>query len=335
MIFSRFLVFTLLLVWSLPAVAKDAAAERHDWQRIDYPPIPIPGEEKEKMMVLVGSGGRNGEASHLRFDVLWSTGRNRGPLPKSIADASKLVVRLHLSDGKIVLPDPGPRPPSWIGAGGMGITWSLIYMFPWQRNEMEEAWIELALPDTTYWVELPYGFTRDPAAVLPSDAKRGEPVFPPTMKALGDRDHLVPWWRVNYDLGKIQNDWRLLLVMANPFDATAVATLYREDFQVGKSMFLWKRDQPKTAMEIRTAAGGVLSGRGTDIHLHEDGLRRSDGYAFNRNPQDGRDWGKVTIKVEDKTYQCTVPSSLFKYVHGVTDPENAKWLPRPKELGDR
>jgi hypothetical protein len=51
---------------------------------------------------------------------------------------------------------------------------------------MEEAWVELVLSGQTYWIELPYGFTRNPADPLPSDARRGKPVFPPTMKTLGE-----------------------------------------------------------------------------------------------------------------------------------------------------
>ena len=90
-------------------------------------------------------------------------------------------------------------------------------------------------------------------------------------------------------------------------------------------------------MEIQMPGGRVLAGQGMGVRLHEDGMRRSDDYSFNRDPsrekgsEKGREWGKVIIKVDDKTYECVVPSSLFKYVHGVTDNENTKRLPRPKQ----
>jgi hypothetical protein len=299
----------------------------HAWKRIAYPPLPVPGLETEKLTVMVGSGGGD-EESHLRFDVLWSARRD-APLPAAIADPTKFSVRLHLSDGTVIQPNAGRHPQSWTGVGGMGITYSIIYIFPWQRNVMEEAWVEFVLLDQTYWVEMPYGFTRNPADALPSDATRGEPDFPSTMKALGEKDRLVPWLRASYDLGKIQNDWRLMLELANPFDAEAEVILYRDDMRVGKSMFLWKLETPRTAMEIRTADNGVLAAHGMGIRLHQDGLRRSDDYAFNRYPAAGRDWGKVAIKVDEKTYECVVPSSLFKYTHGVTDNGNLKRLPRP------
>lgn len=304
----------------------------HAWERIDYPPLPVPGLETAKLDVLVGSGSEDGKP-HLRFDVMWSAPRN-AMLPEAIADASNFVVKLHLGDGTVVVPEAG-RPPRWFGAGGAGTTWSITYLFPWQRNAMDEAWIEFGLLGRTYWVEMPYGFARNPADPPPTDGARSEPVFPPAMKTLRDNDRLVPWLHVSYDLGQIQNGWRLFLKMANPFDAQAEAVLYRDDMAVGKSIHLWKLDTPRTAMEIKTQGGGVLAARGVAIRLHEDGMRRSDDYRFNRFPLIGRDWGTVVIKVDDKSYECAVPSSLFKYTHGITDNGNTKRLPRPAEIRDR
>ena len=298
----------------LTGVAQADPASVHTWKGIEYPSLPVPGLEAVKLFVLVGSGTGD-EVSHLRFDVMWSASRE-AQLPAVIADAGKFVVRLHLSDGKVILPESEKHPRSWMGAGSRGITYSIMYLFPWQRNVMEEAWIEFVLPGQTYWIELPYGFTRNPTDALPSDARRGEPAFPSTMKTLGETDRLVPWLQVNYDLGEIQNGWRLSLQLANPFDAEAEAILYRDDIRVGKSMFLWKLDTPRTAMEIKTSGGSILAARSMGIRLHEDGMRRSDNYSFNRYPHEGRDWGKVIFKVDDKTYECVVPSSLFKYIHG-------------------
>lgn len=311
-----------------------APAPVHTWKSIEYPPLPVPGLEAQKLTVSVGSGGGH-EESHLRFDIMWSALRD-APWPPIIADAGKFVVRLHLSDGTIVLPKPEKRPPSWRGGGSMvGMTWSLIYIFPWQRNLMDEAWIEFVLPGQTYWIELPYGFTRNPADVLPSDTKHSEPVFPSTMKALGEKDRLVPWLNVNYDLGEIQNGWRLSLKLANPLDAQAEAILYRDDSRAGESMFRWKLDTPQTAIEIKTQAGRILAAHAMGIHLHKDGMRRSDEYSFNRYPAGGRDWGTVAIQVDNETYKCLVPSSLFKYLHGVTDNNDSNRLPRPTKIQDR
>jgi hypothetical protein len=321
LLFHVFAVFFAMLTVSAPA------ADLHAWERISYPPLPIPDAAGENLMVMVGSGSRD-EVPRLRFDVLWSA-RWGKELPATIADASRLAVRLHLVDGTIVLPQEDGHRRSWMGAGSMGVTWSLIYSFPWQKNALEEAWIELTLPGQTYWVELPYGFTRKPSDPLIANPKLDRPVFPPTMKTLGEKDRLVPWLSVEYDLGEIQNHWRLSLQLSNPFDAHAEAILYRDPGGEGKSMYRWKMDAPRTAMEFKLSGGRVIDGHASAIRLHEDGLRRSDNFDFNRFPDEGRDWGTLVIRVDKKAYECTVPSSLYKYTHGVTDPENPRLLPRP------
>ena len=59
------------------------------------------------------------------------------------------------------------------------MTYSLHYVFPWQRNRFDEAWIELALPHDKFWIEIPYGFTRNPSDPLAeSEADRGSRHFP-------------------------------------------------------------------------------------------------------------------------------------------------------------
>src|SRR3954462_14413684 len=118
---TRSIIFGVALA-TLAGTVQAASPQAHRWERIYYPPLPIPDAGTEKLTVLVGSGKGDGE-SHLRFDVMWSGARD-ARLPAAIADASKFVVRLHLSDGMSVLPKVEGRPPSWVGAGGMGITWS-------------------------------------------------------------------------------------------------------------------------------------------------------------------------------------------------------------------
>ena len=300
----------------------------HSWKGISYPPLPVPGLESGSIMVHVGSG-QSDEESQLRFEVGWSGARD-AVLPGPLTDSTKLVMRLHLPDGKVVLPN-AVKPMAWWGIESDTTIYSMHCEFPWQGNQMDEAWIEIALPGQTYWIELPYGFVRDPAAALPADTRRGKPVFPPTMKALGRTDKLVPWLEVFYDLGKVQNGWDLTLMLANPFDAQAELILYRDDWKVGESRFLWKLDTPKTLMEIKAQDGSVIAALGMAIRLHEDGLRRSDDFEFNRYPEeDGRDWGTVTVSVDDKSCACLVPSSMFKYVHGVTNHGDTRRLARPQ-----
>jgi hypothetical protein len=312
--------FTGIVALVLATITQSSAepAVVHSWRRINYPSFGDPRLGGHGPSVLISCG-----QSGFQFTIL-SDGES---LPAVIADASQISARLHLPDGTVVPPHPD-QGLGWVGVSGAGTSWSRIFKFPWQRNAMDEGWVELDLAGRTYWVELPYGFTRNPADALPSDAALDEPRFPPAMKELGKEDRLVPWLNVYYDLGKIQNGWRLSMTLANPFDASAELTLYRDDRKVGGSLFLWELHSPQTAVAITYNDRKQVFGHGRGIRLDEGGLQRSDTFSFNRFSSRGRGWGEASISVDDHSYQYVVPSSLFKYIHGVTDPQNDHRLPR-------
>jgi hypothetical protein len=206
-----------------------------------------------------------------------------------------------------------------------------VWTFPWGRNSLDEAWIELFAAGRRYWIELPYGFARNPADAETADAERGRPQYPATMKVSAD-DVLVPWLRVVYDLGQIRPRWRLTIELANPFDTTAETILYRDDFQVGRSRYLWTLEAPRMAMEIRRPGDRADVALRTAVRLHEDGMRRSDEFAFGRDgsSENGRIWGTATVRVDTAAISIRIPSSLFKYLHGITDPANTQRLRVPR-----
>lgn len=166
----------------------------------------------------------------------------------------------------------------------------------------------------TYWIEVPYGFLRDPLAPLaPADSKSGLPAFAPAMKKMGADDLIVPWTKIEYELGPIQNGWRLSLQQSNPFDAECTVTLYREDGS-------WELDKPKTSVGIVEDGGRKLPASKVAVRL-TDPFRRVDDFKFARYPgNDIRDWGTLTITVDDIPKSIVIPSSLFKYTHGIAGP---------------
>lgn len=319
-----FCCMVLSTVASAPATSQAAKASTHDWKYIAYPSLPTLLDDPPMWGLRIENRQKDGLALVLSCSVPMGEGGRLRELPP----AQKTGVRLHLPDGEIIEPDPDKRTGAELGRG-RAETKIYIYRFRWARNVMEEAWIELHLSGQVYWVEVPYGFTRDPAdPTLPLGIGRGPPSVAPAMDGLGPRDRIVPWQHVRYDLGRVQNNWRLSLNVANPFDAQAEVVIYRDDIEIGKSMYLWDLHSPRTAIEIEQD-GKVLSSRGMSIRLHEDGLRRSDTFKFNRNPgSHSRDWGTVRIRVDDTNYECIVPSSLFKYVHGIADPYSRALVPR-------
>jgi hypothetical protein len=227
-----------------------------------------------------------------------------------------ISVRLHQEGGIIQDPEPDDRR-GGVGVGdSRGVNYNFIYSFPWGRNALEGGWLEVTMSDRTYWLEVPYGFTRNPAEPIPVGGQEdGKPSLAPAMKKLGINDRVIHWSYVRYPLGRIQNGWQLDLQLSNPVDARAEVILYREDSKVGKSMFLWDLHSPRTTFAIQRS-GRILESTCMGIRLHEDGMRRSDSFWVNRDPIDSRCWGTAIIKVDNQTYQCVVPSSLFAYQHG-------------------
>ena len=234
------------------------------------------------------------------------------------------VIRLHvasaapttgttdpvLDDLRWGRPDDGPR-----------VDFRASAAFPWQGAPLDEAFVEVDLGARgRYWLEVPYGFVAAPVAHEGQSDAREEPVRAPAMASLGERDHWVPFRDVTYDLGVIQNGWRLTARLANPFDAHAELELYRDDSHVGQSMFLWQLDEPRTHVEIVEATGATLHAMPMQVRLHDDGMRRSDDFHFNRGGPGHRAVGTFRATVGERTVEVPIPSSLYGYTHGTADP---------------
>jgi hypothetical protein len=320
---SRLVLGLLLLVLVSRLNGQDASQAKLTWKRIEYPKLSLPELVPDGFDVSLSPG-----ASQLKFGVGWWQPKPDDKPEHNPRGLGSSVVRLHLSDGTIVTPEKN----YFTSTGGRaGSSYdSFTYYFPWQRNALEEAWVELAVGGQNFWIEIPYGFTRNPSDPLPTKAKSGSPVFPPTMKELGEKDHLVPWLHVTYDFGKIQNDWRLSLELANPFDASAEVILYQNPGGEGESVYRWKLDTPRTKVAVRLSDGTFLHSHQMAARLHTDGMRRSDDHSFSTYPVDGRGWGEVIIEVDGRPYIRTIPSSLFQNAHGITDHLNKRRLPRQK-----
>ena len=144
------------------------------------------------------------------------------------------------------------------------------------------------------------------------------------MKTLPKQSRIVTWKHVSYDLGVIQNKWRLSVNHSNPFAAHSEIVLYRDDGQIGKSIYLWELHSPRTKVSILQQNGFRLESRAMSIRLHEGGKHRIDRFQFNVHGgnEELRNWGTIVIKVDEKEWKTTIPSSLYKYVHGVADPHH-------------
>jgi hypothetical protein len=160
-----------------------------------------------------------------------------------------------------------------------------------------------------YWVEIPYGFDRNPADPLPPSFPGGPPKFVPAMKSLTEHDHVMRWQTVHYDLGQTQDGGELSLIQSNPFDAVSDVDIY--NYPKGQNVY-----SPHTDVRLLNADGTVIKGQCVNLHLDDSRLRRTDTFEFGRHGDDMRCWGQIEISVDDKSYRVVVPSSLYKYIHG-------------------
>lgn len=324
--FARILLFSLFATSMFLSTCFDVSGqESHEWSKIAFPNIPTSFGSGEAVPSVRPSN--KGIEFSLAFG--WT---EDDEIKDNFKRPNGSLIKLSLHDANGLKVEPIES--NFEGeplrlTGGLGFSHSSFScIFPWSENEMLESWIEISTQDRSYWLEIPYGFTRNPKNKKLPTAESGPPQFPPALKPFPEKAQLVNWKHVEYELGEIQNGWRLSLLHANPFDARSEIVLYREDSKVGESMFLWNLRDPVTKLSIAQANGNQLTSRLMSLRLHSDGRHRSDSFEFNRNPGRDRmrDWGTMEIEVGDRQWKTTIPSSLFRYVHGVSDPHHKSTL---------
>jgi hypothetical protein len=305
----------------VPAAGAQGPTISSAWEHISYPTVKIPGSATEELMFMVSSGNFGSvpsrASSQLSFSLTWGTIVGV-PMPASIANERDIVVRLHTEDGKVI----EPRSPfGWTGIGGgiginggIGMSWTHLSLFPWSRNALDEAWIELRMPGQTWWVELPYGFARNPVDPEIPDRTRGEPRFPRTMLPLGANDILVPWLAADYGLGISPDGMALSVKLSNAFVGCASVRLNLQS-QNSTRMTL---DAPRIGVSIE-AGGDTVTGRDLARRLHDSRLR-TDEFSYGMGMNIGRSFGTFTVAIDGQRYGVRVPSSLFESEHGRTRP---------------
>lgn len=282
------------------------------WKYINYP-FPKPQEEWNGGPIFFATSGEQygQESRGLRLDIMNIVQGFH------FIKTNGITARFYRANGEIVEPtaegrkhlklpvaaSTGSFPDEQLIPGVM--TW-----FPWGTNTLEESWIEVSIGSERYWLEIPYGFDRNPTDPLPSSIPGGPPKFVPAMKSLTEHDHVVRWQNVHYDLGRTLDGCELVLIQSNPIDAKSDVDLYSD--HGARNVY-----SPHTEVRILDADGTVINGRCVNLHLDDNHLRRTDTFdIFDRGGDGLRCWGQIEISIDDKTYRVVVPSSLYKYTHG-------------------
>jgi len=241
-----------------------------------------------------------------------------GGIPTGFFKTNVISARMFRANGEIVEPTAESKgllnSPGYSGSFGV-VAASVETCFPWATNSLGESWIEVSMGKERYWLEIPYGFDRNPTQPLPPSIPRGPPKFVPPLKSIIHHNHVLRWQAVHYDLGVIQNGWRLSLIQSNATEAQSEVILYREDIKIGTSTS-WKLDSPTTALRILDGSGKTIGSHCIDVHVEDGGMERISTYDIARDGDDQRCWGQLEISVDDKSYRVVVPSSLYKYAHG-------------------
>jgi hypothetical protein len=304
----------------LPPGPARTSGPLHTWGVIEYPPLATPWGLDGKARPVLGFAEKD---RGLRFDLAFS-GPGTDEFEKvPVPIKGDVQVVLYTPGGKVA-PICGDDTVSGWAGGSLGTSGSLTFRFPWQANDLREAWIEVRLAKISYWLTVPYGFTRDPRESLcPPDPAMERPTPAPVVPEAGRKVAVIRWDRVGYDLGAIANAWRLSLLQANPFDASTAITLYKENQSPGPRG--WSLDWPKTALRVDQASGHSVEGAAVSITREDDGMRRTDRFRLARNSEiRGRYWGTMVITVDGKEHSLMMPSSVFKYVHGIADEKGGR-----------
>lgn len=295
------------------------------WQRIIFPNVRLPGQigflvtrQEDGLCLCIGG-------------------------QKEVLESGAISARLFEADGTIVAPLSDPAE-SIVEMGSLGlVSCQADVMFPWGSNMLEEAWIKAAVGDRRIWLEIPYGFTRNPKDPPPKPNMEGNARFAPVMASLAGNtnavnvwatdcpfgppievrpaaDIILHWACIQYSSIPIQNGWRLSFNKWNRLSANAEVVLHRED-----GYDLWKLHSPRTHIRVQNCKGSLANARAVGIRLEDDGMDRRDLFHLPPQEENRRCWTKLEIDVDEQAYFIEAPSSLCDYDHGTVTSESQTW----------
>ena len=309
--------FAGFLLFGSSVFAQELAtnSRKHSWSRIAYPAIECNWGIDQTFLPSIQVKANQGIWG---FELLIKGPKEQSKKEFGVPIPSECEVSLHTADGRIrrpvgdlvVVKEWNRETQEW--------TARATCSFPWTRNEFDEAWIELRTADDVYYFEMPYGFTRDPGSELCLPSPKGYPELVDSIQPLERGSHVIWWHHVEYDFGEVEPGWQMLLWISNPFDMKC-SVLFRPLAE--------RRELPTNLsnikVKLRQAGGwdmvanqllGSLYPDAPDLSI--DSMESN----FSRNPNaNERRWGEFDLSLGDRTFTTVVPSSLFHYVHGVSD----------------
>lgn len=312
--------------------AEALRAARRDWKSVDYPRIETPWGHAFVSFSTLEVKPPHRARRCLRFDLVFSgpgtvddQAWKNHPVPEAGAVRAEII-----SQGKVVraATNGEAKIAGWAG-GSLGTSGDMIIEFDWLPDDLEDYWVRVRIRERTVWFLIPYGLGCDPTTPIRSIAGRSGAPAPP--EGRGEKDQIVPWSHVDFDLGwldasgKVRTDkpeelsdvWKwmkdkkhITIRVSNPFDGACVLTLYKETHDA------WSLVSPRTSVAIGIPEARVLFSTLDSVRREEGHMRRNDTFRFWRQPSETRTWGLLKVTVEESVFEKAVPGSLFLYIHG-------------------
>ncbi len=308
-----------------PPFARAVESAGREWERIEFPGVETPwgiaGVSASLLQI------NDDPPIGLRFDLVWG-GRMDEPGGMK-APAKGDVKAAIMAEGKAIRTPKNPDPEihGWTVLG-RGMSGDMMIEFDWLPDDMRDYWVRVKMPDRTFWFLLPYGLGSNPSQPFKAGSLQSGPPSRPESAAKGDR--IVPWSRVVYNLGWLDEKGRVHAApprdvgawtkdkvhvtadLSNPFDGACSLELYQET--TGK----WRFSRPRTTVAVGIPGGRVLFSSCVSLARAEDQMRRRDEFRFWRQPSENRTWALLRVTVEETVLERAVPSSLFLNDHGAS-----------------
>ena len=334
-----------------PKPAEPPAA-KHRWKRISYPAIlswrkdAITTWENEGSRTPITIRNKGPEGMELSFFYYLPSAYEQERRGESKPE--KVTADLFRNKEKPLKLKGALETHAYYGSGGdmerREILCNHTFVIPWGPNGLDDGWVRLRLlrQGRSFWVELPYGFTRNPNdPPAPARMDRNRPSFPSVEKSFGDV--VIPWESVTYELealkpGEAVQEYErrmdgasletlkkrsgASLTLSNPFYPAAELTL---------TGLYGPVQEPRSAISLGGSEGRCISLAILEIN----GLTRSQMFRWGTMPSEGRQWCTVRITVNNEERVMDVPSSLIFYSHGHAEADAhfkiaEKWREYPK-----
>lgn len=241
----------------------------------------------------------------LKVDLQWLVGNG------DQKDFEDLKLRLHYPDGRVVdsVKESGP----FVVTAGVLVT-GRSFVFPFGDNALTEAWFELRAGGQTFWLEVPYGFPRNPEDPMPPSDPNGKPQgYAPAMTPMKKEDDIVRWNNVQYRFGTIQNGWDLEVNIAHRGPIRCVTKLRRPDGR-------WAIHTPAISVRVDKDNGGAILGEHISSRL-ESPTCREDEFEFAFDPLAGRSWADLIVTVDGVPQTRAI--SLGTFLEGMWVPPSS------------